>query len=191
MDPALRAYWEDDYITTYSLLPMHYILHNRQTKYIGGKLSDFNFRRFLDRNEVGSIWVPNDTISSIRSTMYSAMNILAYYPSVIIGIHEKFLETVCILEILYGHIHSFHWNKEMHAHYKNLTYKPMKQKRRADHYRNGTVFQNWRQRNEADIELYEYSKKLFDLQFSEALRQLKKLSAAGLHIRVPHCQSFL
>ena len=191
MDPTERSYSDDDYVTTYSLLPMHYILHNRQTKYIGGKLSDFHFPRFLDRKEVGSIWLPKDTTSSIRSTMLSAMDILAHSPSVIVGIHERFLETVCILEILYGHVHSFHWNKEMHAHYKNLTYKPLKQKGRTDYYRNSTVFKNWQQRNGADIELYEYSKALFDVQFTEALLLLKKLNASGQYIRAPHCHSFL
>lgn len=148
----------------------------------------------MDRQEVGSIWVPNDTVDSIRSTMISAMNILAYYPSMIVGLHERFKETICTLEIVYGHLRIFNWNKDLHAHYQNLTYKPLKQKSVADQYRNGThgaVFENWRQRNAADMELYNFSKVLFEVQFAEALRLLKELNDSGKYVRAPHCQSFL
>ena len=193
MDPAVHSYSLDDFILTYSSLPMHYVLHNRQTKYIGGLYSDFK-RKFDGRKEVGSIWARNDTVISIRSTMENAMEILAYYPSLIIGLHERFLETLCCLEVVYGHIRSFTWRKDIHAHNYETAYNATKENRVVNQYKSGAramIFESWRQRNEADIELYNYTKYLFDIQLTEALRMLKELNASGKYIRAPHCETFL
>lgn len=192
MNPNLNHYNLDDYVLTYASLPMSYIIHNRQTKYIGGLYSDFK-HKFNGRKEVGSMWIHNDTVTSIRSVMENAMSILAYYPSLIIGLHEKFQETLCVLEIVYGHVRSFKWKKTIHAHDQQSAYDTEKERQTIDFYKNGAradVFRNWSQRNEADIELYNYTKHLFDVQFSEALRMLDQLRADEKYLRVPHCESF-
>lgn len=193
IDPDISSYSLDEFILTYSSLPMHYVLHNRQTKYIGGLYTDFK-KKFDGRKEVGSIWIRNDTVDSIRYTMNNAIEILAYYPSLIVGLHERFLETLCCLEVVFGHVRSFTWKEDVHAHDFQAAYNATKENRIIDKYKKGAraaVYESWRQRNEADIELYNITKQLFDTQLVEALRMLKELKASGKKPHAPHCEAIL
>ena len=193
MDTDQNSYSIHDFILTYSSLPMHYVLHNRHTKYIGGLYSDFR-RNFNGRKEVGSIWTRNDTIVSIRSTMQRAVETLAFYPSLIIGLHERFQETLCTLEVVYGHVHSFTWRRDIHAHNFESAYNITKENRILNRYRSGDhadVFESWRKRNEADMELYNHTIRLFDIQFKEALSMLRELNASGKYVFAPHCETFI
>lgn len=70
------------FVYDYALYNMSLLLHNRQTKMIGGLNSDFNMK-FVFRFEVGSRWLRNDSAASIVDTRIRAENLLLYSPNVV------------------------------------------------------------------------------------------------------------
>ena len=173
---------------------MHFILHNRQTKMIGGELEDF--RAFDGRKEVGSSWIPEDTTESILRVERRAEEILAFHPSVIVGLFERFEQTLCVLEVVYGDHRRFAWNPSMHSHHIDKHFNAKDSEDLVQHYRNGTygvVYENWQLRNRADQLLYESSIRLFNLQFEAALTILResRMEAEYVRTHMPHCLPFL
>jgi hypothetical protein len=185
-----------DYVTTYANLNMSFIFHNRQTKYIGGKIGDFR-AHFNSRKEMGSIWLPHDSVESIHKVMETAEQIITYYPSVILGIHERFEETLCVLEIVYGHLWNFRWRRSRHAHNnkeRTNNYNLTKEKEQVNMYRTkhaSTVYEPWKERNGADIELYNRAVAVFDIQFKQALVLFKEIVDLEQSVRAPHCMRFV
>ena len=172
---------------------MHFILHNRQTKMIGGDLD--SFRAFDGRKEVGSAWVPNDTYESILQVERQAEEILTFHPSVIVGLFEQFEQTLCVLEVVYGDQRRFTWDPKMHSHHTGRRYNTKETEDLIIRYRNGSygmVYANWQQKNRADQMLYEASTRLFSLQFNAALTVLRESGLGVEYVRThtPHCLPF-
>ena len=184
----------DDYVLIYSSLPLSFVLHNRQTKYIGGRLEDFR-KEFDARAEVGSIWLMNDTIDSIQRVEERAEDILRAHPFVLIGLHERFEETLCALETLYGHLYRFEWNSTRHAHDPLQSYSPDKHKNLVDRFKSGPlgkVYENFMAKNAADMALYRTAVSLFEEQQKSLARlrsTIRSNKSSNTSLRMPHCLS--
>ena len=182
-----------DYIKQYASLPANFILHNRQTKMIGGSVYDFQMS-FDSKVAMGSRWVPTkSTKPNYISKVYDrAARTLTEDPEVILTLQERFAESICILEVLYGHLYRFNWEDSKHSHntarnfsVANTSYTSNEQYR--------SVYKIWAKRNEADSKLYKAAARWFDVQFQVAMSVLKRKLDAKRAKRsdVPHCLEFL
>lgn len=179
------------FVADYAKLNLTYLIQNRETKMIGGKSDDFNMG-FRFRSAVGSRWIPDDTPASIAAVGEEAINVITKSSHVLIGIHERFLEMICTLEILFGHLYRFNYNATVHSHKMKAVYDASREQTVNAHWRNTTVFTDWAERNQPDIKLYSVATQLFDAQFDAALELLRSLHAQGSSsLRAPHCESFL
>ena len=114
-----------------------------------------------------------------------------------VGIQERFTETICILEILYGHLYPFNWQPNKHTHHKDKDTNPIlfnisnnrntitKQQEYND------IYNIWAIKNQADIEFYQYITKVFDEQFKSALCLLTTTTTIHQRKHVPHCLQYL
>jgi hypothetical protein len=189
-DDQLRAR-----LLLYASLPEHFIFHNRQVKMIGGMYPSFDMT-FEPSRQVGSRWREKratNTTLILQRALYS----ISAQPSVILGIDERFAETVCLLEILYGHLYRFKWDPTVHSHDRdNSIDLHQRLQKKADMY--PEVYSAWRVHNAAEEELYAAAVGIFDAQFQAALAVLASRSAgagAGVNstqpvMRVPHCRQF-
>lgn len=182
-----------DYIQQYASLPMNFILHNRQTKMVGGSVHDFNMN-FDPKTTIGSRWVPNNFGKSnyISKVFSRAQRILTEDTDVLLLLQERFAESICILEILYGHLYKFHWDARKHSHNATRNFDITNTSYIIkDPYK--SVHSIWSKRNEMDVKLYNSAIRWFDIQFTEALGVLrKKLNRNGSRIsNYPHCIDFI
>lgn len=182
-----------DFVKQYSSLPQTFILHNRQTKMIGGKVFDFNMA-FDPMTQLGSRWVPQKIGrgSYINVVFERARRVLTEEPLVILALQERFAKSICILEIVYGHLYRFNWQDNKHSHKSsqhfdvaNTSYKTNPQ------YKD--VYDLWAERNEADIKLYAASVVWFESQFQVAIQILRArvASSRAKLDNTPHCVEFL
>ena len=121
------------------------------------------------------------------------------------GLQERFAETICILEILYGHLYPFHWQPHIHTHNKDnknfsiSTLSNISSTTTNEYYQNRNIqeypdiYEIWLKKNKADIELYKYAMKVFDKQFQSALCLLKSTTTISRKRKsqIPHCLAFL
>lgn len=182
-----------DYISQYASLPMNFIFHNRQTKMVGGSVHDFNMN-FDSQVSLGSRWVPHNIGRSnyISKVFSRAQRVLTEDTDVLLLLQERFAESICILEILYGHMYQFKWEASKHSHnatrgfdITNTSYIV------KDPYK--SVHSIWSKRNEMDIKLYSAATQWFTVQFDEALGVLKKkMNRKGFKMsHYPHCEDFI
>lgn len=181
------------YITQYASLPMSFICHNRQTKMIGGSVYDFNMN-FDPKVTLGSRWAPNNMGKSnyISKVFSRAQRILTEDTDVLLLLQERFVESICTLEILYGHLYKFNWEARKHSHnatrgfdITNTSYII------KDPYK--SVHSVWSKRNEMDIKLYSASTNWFEAQFQAALAVLRnKMAKKSFKMsHYPHCLDFI
>jgi hypothetical protein len=181
------------YVTGYAGLPSDFIIHNRQAKMIGGLPHDFNM--FFDPNTtIGSRWrgAHFPKASTPAQYLQRAYNILGSEERVLLLLQERFGESICTLEILYGHLYKFNWLESVHSHNKKHAFQID-----ASAVQNSTedkeIYSKWLKSNKEDLKLYEVSEKLFDLQFAAALALLntRDLKARNVKSNVPHCLKFI
>ena len=179
----------------YASLPMHFIIHNRQVKMIGGTFWDFD-PTFVSRERIGSVWKPNDSVTSIAQVKHRAKVILLTFSNHILLIHERLKESLCTLEVLYGDLYVFEWNMTVHAHNANgmflqrkEAYDYSKQKRKYNKYMNTSIYRTWLKKNAADNELYRDALRIFEVQFNatRALLHSYAWSSREMRLYAPHC----
>lgn len=202
----------DEALFEYCQLSKHLILHNRQTKMIGGKLADFNFH-FDPVNDFGSRWNPKTRKKSskpMQEAFERAKKVLVYDKESLIGLHERFEDSLCMLEILYGSLYKFNWDPDHHSHDKNKHIdknNSMNLVNQLTGINNGnnpvsvnrTVYEEWFKKNKYDVDLYDFSKKVFEIQFQTAIDYMKmKMGNANTTVslsktkkRLPHCRVLL
>lgn len=182
-----------DYIAQYASLPMSFIYHNRQTKMIGGSVHDFNMN-FDPKVTLGSRWVPNNMgkTNYISKVFSRAQRILTEDTDVLLLLQERFAESICILEILYGHLYKFNWEARKHSHNATRSFDITNTSYiMKDPYK--SVYSVWSKRNEMDIKLYNAATNWFEVQFQEALTVLRKkmLKKSFKMSNYPHCLDFI
>ena len=199
------------YVKMLANLSHDLIYQDRQTKMIGGTVDSFNMRIYNnDQVNIGSRWNPPSNHMKSR-ILERAHSILAMKTDVIIGLEERFAETICTLEIVYGHLYSFKWDSNHNSHNKDLKIDlTTRLKTKAEMYPD--VYKVWKEKNIADEKLYASTEILFEEQFQAALlflhSRLNGSSSRGSSSRgsssnggssekenilrqVPHCRKFL
>ena len=155
---------------------------------IGGRSKDFDMA-FDKTTDLGSRWISDESMTDIfRHTIRKIVKDF----DVLITIHERFQESLCVLEIVYGHLQSFHWDPHTNSHNTMAKYNPNAQP--ADFkYRNTSTYTSWLSKNSQDIELYKFSFKFFEIQFQAGLKILKQRIARDKSAinYTPHCKSYL
>jgi hypothetical protein len=159
---------------------------------IGGARGDFDMHEqagSTDKKGNFTRWKGANSDAYKRQLLSTALVRLAQQKSILIGISEKFAESVCSLEVLFGHLYRFQWKEEVHSHNKHKDYSAgnVTVTATADDYA------LWRRINKYDLALYEAATVLFEVQFSEAMSLLRQRLQAGevQEDRVPHCVPFL
>jgi hypothetical protein len=187
-----------DYMMEFAQLPSSFIVQNRQTKMVGGDVHDFDMT-FDSSKTFGSRWRPKDRTHTRRAHTRAydrALHTLGQEPNVLMGLHERFAEYICLLEVFFGDQHGFKWDqgRDSHAFSKafNLTAVTAAAVTAA-HQLYPDVYVEWAKRNEEDIQLYNMAKQLFERQFQAALRLLRQEieSDSSRLASVPHCKDFL
>ena len=179
----------------YVSLPMHFIIHNRQTKMIGGSFWEFD-STFVSRERIGSVWKPNDSEASIARVKERAKVILLTFSNYMLVIHERLEESLCALEIIFGDRYAFRLNTSIHAHNANGMFEQRKEaydykKHRSKYseYMNSEIRKIWLSKNAADVELYRDAMRIFELQMVAALQVLNSSTWSPQDTRryAPHC----
>jgi hypothetical protein len=182
-----------DRMMEYAQLPPSFILQNRQVKMVGGTIYDFNMR-FDPRRNVGSRWEPRSEKNSNKNVWafyHNAFRTLGQEPTVLLGLHERFAEYICLLEALFGDDHSFNWKEGRNSHNFGKSYNLTVATPAQELY--PEVYEEWAKRNQEDIKLYRMAGQLFEMQFQAALRLLRQEIESGSSrlASVPHCKAFL
>ena len=179
----------------YVSLPMHFIIHNRQTKMIGGSFWEFD-STFVSRERIGSVWKPNDSDASIARVKDRAKMILLTFSNYVLVIHERLEESLCTLEVLYGDRYAFRLNTTIHAHNANgvfeqrkETYDYAKHRSKYSTYVDPKIYKIWMSKNAADVELYHDAIRIFELQMDAARNILNSSAWSPNDIQryAPHC----
>jgi hypothetical protein len=179
----------------YASLRPGLIFHDRQVKMIGGPATSFDMHFHSERN-LGSRWKPHKGTHAANMVVAldRAHSVLGVHKDVILGLEERFAETICTLEVIYGHLYRFHWDPSVHSHDRDVQIDLTKRlQRKAEVY--PEVYEMWRQRNQADEALYASALTIFDLQFKEVLAVLRKrpvdVQVGKQRGRTRHCKPFL
>ncbi|KAJ1432770.1 hypothetical protein B484DRAFT_447618 [Ochromonadaceae sp. CCMP2298] len=176
-----------DYMMEYAQLPPSFIIQNRQAKMVGGEVQDFDMS-FDSSKDFGSRWRPRNSNANSASYYQRALQTLREEPTVLLGLHERFAEYICLLEVLFGDQHGFKWDEGRNSHSGeafNLTVETSARQLYPE------VYSEWARRNQEDIKLYRMAGQLFERQFRAALRLLRQEVESGGLASVPHCQAFL
>ena len=84
---------------------------------------------------------------------YEFINYLSYEAKelFILGLEEKFQESLCILEILYGNLYKFHWSQDSnsHNHNSNFNYTKVTVSEYSRYSNNKNLYKKWLENNEA------------------------------------------
>lgn len=185
-----NVFHDETVLRDYVSFPSSFIIQNRQTKMIGGKLSDFNLT-FNSTTTLGSRWSGRTDHEYMHETFKAARALLIEHPAVIVGIEERFAEFLCLLELLYGDVHSFAWSPKEDSHNPHSTFNAAAASRKYDKWVNTTLFYDWRKQNHQDELLYEVGKYVFDLQFKRALKMFGKIALRNPAHRIPHCRPYV
>lgn len=177
------------YVKLYASLPQHFMIQNRQTKMIGGVGKDFDMRFEADQ-QVGSRWRTRK--GNTDKILTRAYTVLSSEPSVILTLQERFAESLCTLEIVFGHLYKFNWNNRIHSHDRSVAYQ-MDGAAENKTALYSDVYAVWERNNRADIRLYAVAQELFELQFQAAMEvlRLRNVSRKTLLSRTPHCKPFV
>ena len=117
---------------------------------------------------------------------------------------ERFLESVCCLEVVYGEQYLFSWAPQLHSHRhsarktgRNMTAHATQLADKLAGFKQTAVYRAWRDRNTLDVEFYNNALRIFDAFFKDLLVALnRKLLSFGtdwknrLLRHFPHCQTF-
>jgi hypothetical protein len=179
----------------YASLRPGLIFHDRQVKMIGGPVTSFDMHFDSERN-LGSRWRPNKAshATSMDAALERALSVLGAHKDVILGLEERFAETICTLEVIYGHLYRFQWDPSVHSHDRDVEIDlTTRLQSKGEVY--PEVYEMWRQRNQADEALYASAQALFDLQFKAVLAVLRKrpvdAQMGNQRGGTPHCKPFL
>jgi hypothetical protein len=177
------------YVQEIAELPSTMLIHNRQIRMIGGIEANFQMSFKPREGVLGSRWVPSQTQGGINGIFDRAKDaISAKTPDVIIGLHEKFAEFVCVLEVLYGDLYKFKWDPNENTHrYSKASYKSFEDE--YAEYRESGVYKTWLENNRQDSAFYGYAVEVFDRQFGAAISMLRGYGEKYLKY-APHCKPF-
>ena len=175
-------------------LPDSFMVQNRQLKMVGGAKQDFSMRFQAGRNtgsdsSNGTRWRGEGSEEVRKKLLSAAIGRLAEQNSVFIAIAERYAETVCMLQILYGHLYTFDWEQDVHSHSNSKAFT-------AKEPRGGVTdaqYAQWELINRKDIQLYEAATVMFERQFAASLGLLRRRLRGGeiTAQKVPFCQQFL
>jgi len=173
-------------------LPGDLMLHNRYTKMIGGGIDDFNFN--FSRSVAGSRWAsPWDSSNDLEMQRARALHLLQRSVNVLPLLQEKFAESLCILEVLMGSLQRFDWTDKKHSHGRDYKYSSSLQGSNLNKVVPDSVFRDWELKNAQDLQLYNDTVFIFQVQLQRALHFLREGIHSGLwkHETVakhqPHC----
>lgn len=199
----------------YAALSPDLIYHNRQVKMIGGTVSQFDMN-FDPKAKLGSRWRPHPGHSghkkkhpkdnsggegndhqvrdkrSLVKELERAYKVLGQQPDVLIGLEERFAETICTLEVVYGHLYRFHWNPTVNSHDTEQKI-DLAERLQSKSEVYPELYEVWKQHNGPEEALYATANRLFEVQFQQALQVLRNRTVAGTAQpqRTPHCTRFL
>ena len=98
----------------YASLAPELMYHNRHVKMIGGEVSNFNMK-FVNSQQLGTRWKTQQP-EDMNRILFRAQRILSKERSIVIGLEERFTETLCTLEVLYGDLYRFRWDPGSNTH---------------------------------------------------------------------------
>jgi hypothetical protein len=160
-------------------LNKHMIIHNRQIKMIGGLKKDFDLN--FKKSHPKLIDHPRKKYTVQHSIHYSSKPVkeifdnsinIANEHNIIILIQEKFHESICLLEILYGNMYPFKWISDKNSHNPSRSYKPSVAT--SPEIESTTLYNIWKSKNEEDVNFYNYNIEKFDQNFKIALELEKE-----------------
>lgn len=176
----------------YLSLPQNMMIQNRQIKMIGVGKANFNMIDYKDHIQ-GTRYQGGTSSKDRIDILNHSINYLSYEAKelFILGLEEKFKESLCILEILYGNLYKFHWSQDSnsHNHNSNFNYTKVTVSEYSRYSNNKILYQKWLENNKEDEILYNKSLYLFDLQFKLALKLINKNKINRKYI--PHCKGFI
>ena len=196
------------YVMTYASLPSYLILHDRHAKMIGGSEYDYN-AHFDPKHDLGSRWKPRKGLTSSKLLNY-ARTALESHRDLLFGLHERFAEFMCVLEVVYGHLYRFAWDPAVHSHNTRKPYtgssSSSNNNSSVSSSNTGTsvstdasvvysdVYRVWARSNQADEKLYTEAQRIFEVEFQSALgilRKRKETTGNSVLKTTPHCVPFL
>lgn len=184
---------ETQLIDNYLNLPSNIMIHNRMIKMIGGSTNDYDMNWKPKLNVITSRWKGYNTSSYYQ---YLYQSIITYFQSnelYLLGLEEKFNETLCILEFIYGNSLQFHWNSNQNSHKTTINYNYTSYKYNQ-YSMNHLLYQKWLEKNNEDYLLYQQSIEIFQIQFEIVLNIINNTRLLYDNERkkqIPHCLSFL
>ena len=180
-------------------LPRELILHNRYTKMIGGEEADFDFGYSNDK--LGSLWrnVSSSKIRGLKRPLARSLRMLLYATDVVPLLFERFAESLCVMEVVWGNSRQFAWDPDNHAHNKATSWSSNSSN--ITLHQDPEAYELFAARNEADLFLYQEAVVIFDIQLTVALEllasDLRLGVGAGMNqsqatsTSAPHCVPFL
>lgn len=175
-----EEYNETALLESHVNLNKHMIIHNRQIKMIGGLKKDFDLNFKNDHPKL--INHPKKKYSNQHSIHYSNKPVKEIYDNsirimdeynIIMLIQEKFQESICLLEILYGNMYPFKWNSDKNSHNPSNSYKPTSSDSIIKH-QSTVLYKKWLLKNKEDVDFYNYNIEKFDEKFKIALELEKE-----------------
>ena len=172
-------------------LPGDLMLHNRFTKMIGGGMDDFNFN--FSRASAGSRWANRSNDLEIQRAR--ALHLFQRSVNVLPIIQERFAESLCILEVLMGSLQRFDWTDKKHSHGFDYKYSSSSSQGTLEKGVPDSVFREWELKNAQDLQLYNETLLIFEVQLQRALHFLREGLHSGLwkpetvRKHQPHCAS--
>jgi hypothetical protein len=175
------------------------MIHNRMVKMIGGLVEYFDLN--VNGHTVGkeaSRWsVKNESNEFMTEIQNRAIELVKRDFNIIILIQEYFEQSLCVLEILYGHLYRFKWDPHSHSHNgeeqkDGQLYGRHDIMKESDAYRKSEAYLIFERKNSYDCQFYNASVDSFHRQFRVVLEFFRRNTTQSSHMKnVPHCIPYL
>ena len=143
--------------------------------------------KFTKTDSLGSRWLPNGSAPGVL--LARSLTIIQTSTNVITLIHERFEESLCVLEYLYGDLYKFQWDPNSNSHNFKQKFNSTVAKISSTEYKTHKSYREWESKNREDIKLYDQAVAVFESYMRVIRANLK--AQTYIKEKMPHCTKYI